>query len=311
MAKNTIFKYKKWSLLFSICIIFSISQIGAKGFLRTDGTKIVNDNGEILLRGIGLGGWVLQEPYMLQLSGLAKNQTDTKRKIYDLVGKERTSEFYAAWVKNGIRKADIDSLAQWGFNSIRLPMHYNLYTLPIEKEPIKGENTWIESGFAFTDSILNWCKANEMYLILDLHAAPGGQGNDLAISDASDVKLWNSAQNKAKTIALWRKLAERYKNEEWIGGYDILNEPNWGFQDSEDMNGNREELNAPLRQLYIDITKAIREVDQKHFIVISGNAWGNNYNGIFPLWDNNMVISFHKYWTYNDDQSIAKFFGIP
>ncbi len=307
MAKNTIFKYKKWGLLFSICIIFSISQIGAKGFLRTDGTKIVNDNGEILLRGIGLGGWVFQEPYMLQLSGLAKNQTDIKRKIYDLIGKERTSEFYAAWVKNGIRKADIDSLAQWGFNSTRLPMHYNLYTLPIEKEPIKGENTWIESGFALTDSILNWCKANKMYLILDLHAAPGGQGNDLAISDASDVKLWNSTQNKAKTIALWRKLAERYKNEEWIGGYDILNEPNWGFQDSEDMNGNREELNAPLRQLYIDITKAIREVDQKHFIVISGNAWGNNYNGIFPLWDDNMIISFHKYWTYNDDQSIVKF----
>lgn len=86
-----------------------------------------------------------------------------------------------------------------------------------------------------------------------------------------------------------------------------MNEPNWGFQDSEDLNGNREELNAPLRQLYVDITKAIREVDQKHFIVISGNAWGNNYKGIFPLWDDNMVISFHKYWNYNNDRSIADF----
>ena len=307
MTTNAIFKYMRLNFLFLICIIFSISGIEAKGFLRTDGAKIINDNGEVLLRGIGLGGWILQEPYMLQLSGVAKNQIDIRRRIHDLIGEEKTSEFYAAWVKNGVQKADIDSLAKWGFNSVRLPMHYNLYTLPIEKEPKKGENTWLESGFLLTDSILSWCKANEMYLILDLHAAPGGQGNDLAISDASDVKLWNSAQNKTKTVALWKKLADRYKNEEWIGGYDILNEPNWGFQDSEDLNGNREELNAPLRQLYIDITKAIREVDQKHFIVISGNAWGNNYKGIFPLWDDNMVISFHKYWTYNDDQSITNF----
>ena len=46
----------------------------------------------------------------------------------------------------------------------------------------------------------------------------------------------------------------------------------------------------------VDVTKAIREVDQKHLIIIEGNCWGNNYKGIFPLWDNNLVLSFHKYW---------------
>lgn len=307
MEKHAALKYIKYSFLFFVSIIFSITSIEAKGFLRADGTKIVNDSGEVLLRGIGLGGWLLQEPYMMQLSKDTKNQTDIKKRVVDLVGEQKATEFYSAWIKNGIQKEDIDLIARLGFNSIRLPMHYDLYTLPIEKESKAGENTWLEKGFVLTDSVLSWCKANEVYLILDLHAAPGGQGNDLAISDASDVKLWNSAHNKAKTVALWRRLAERYKDEEWIGGYDLLNEPNWGFQDSEDLNGNKEEMNAPLRQLYIDITKAIREVDQKHFIVISGNAWGNNYNGIFPLWDDNMVISFHKYWTYNNEQSIAKF----
>ena len=281
-----------------------------KDFLRADGKKIVNNSGEVLLRGFGLGGWVLQEPYMLRLSGIVKTQQEFKDSVAALIGEERTQEFYEAWWTNGIQKRDIDSLAAWGFNSIRLPMHYNIYTLPIEKEPVEGQQTWLEKGFVLTDSLLAWCAANKIYLMLDLHAAPGGQGNDVAISDASAVRLWQSEANKQKMIALWRKLAERYVNEEWIGGYDLINEPNYGFVDSTDRNGLNEPENAPLRQLMVDITKAIREVDNNHLIIIEGNGWGNNYNGIFPLWDDNMAISFHKYWNFNDSASIAHFIRI-
>lgn len=60
----------------------------------------------------------------------------------------------------------------------------------------------------------------------------------------------------------------------------------------------------------MDITAAIREVDKNHIIIIEGNCWGNNYNGVFPPWDKNMVISFHKYWNYNDQGSIQKFIDI-
>jgi endoglucanase len=60
----------------------------------------------------------------------------------------------------------------------------------------------------------------------------------------------------------------------------------------------------------MNITEAIREVDAHHIIVIEGNCWGNNYSGIFPLWDNNTVISFHKYWNYNDISSIQRFLDI-
>ncbi len=281
-----------------------------KEFLHAEGTRIVHKGENVLLRGFGLGGWVLQEPYMLRLSGIVNTQQELKDSIAALIGDERMQAFYEAWRTNGIQKQDIDSLAAWGFNSVRLPMHYNLYTLPIAQEPVAGQQSWLEKGFALTDSLLAWCKANHMYLMLDLHAAPGGQGNDVAISDASELRLWQSEENKTKTIALWRKLAERYANEEWIGGYDIINEPNYGFQDPEDRNGLAEQENAPLRQLMVEITRAIREVDTNHLIIIEGNGWGNNYNGIFPLWDNNMAISFHKYWNFNDPSSIAHFLKI-
>ncbi|MCK7554276.1 glycoside hydrolase family 5 protein [Chitinophaga sedimenti] len=287
----------------------SVNTTYAQGFLKTSGTNIVNEQHEnVLLRGIGLGGWMLQEGYMLRVSGQGQQQYRIRERMVELVGEAGTQEIYDTWLAHHTTKTDIDSMKAWGFNSVRLPMHYNLYTLPVEKEPVAGQNTWLDKGFAMTDSLLAWCKANNMYLILDLHAAPGGQGNDLNIADRDPSKpsLWDSKANQDKTIALWRKLAERYKNEPWIGAYDILNEPNWGFEDPQgDKNGLKEKKNAPLRQLMVDITAAIREVDQKHIIIIEGNGWGNNYNGIFPPWDKNMVLSYHKYWNYNDDASIG------
>lgn len=285
---------------------FLLSQFGTSQLLKTSGQKIVNDKGEnVQLRGLGLGGWMLQEGYMLKTADFAGPQYKIKEKIAELIGEDGMNAFYKAYLKNGITKQDIDLLTQSGFNSIRLPMHYNLYTLPIEKEPVKGKDTWLEEGFKMTDELLKWCADNKIYLILDLHAAPGGQGNDVNISDNDKSKpsLWESEENQRKTIALWKKLAERYKDHPWIGGYDLINEPNINFT-GKNPNGTDEMSNAPLWKLQKDITAAIRAVDKKHMIFIEGNGWGNNYNGLPALWDNNMAFSFHKYWNYNDDQTL-------
>ena len=311
LFSNTQFENYFRNLFFFFLIMASFNQSNAQGFLKAEGRKIVNGQGEkVLLRGIGLGGWMVQEGYMLHVNG---QQHKIKERIETLIGTKRTEEFYDAWLANHTRKIDIDSMHKWGFNSVRLPMHYNLYTLPIESEPVAGNNTWLKKGFAITDSLVAWCKANQMYLILDLHAAPGGQGSDLNISDADSAKtsLWASEANQQKTIALWKEIAKRYANEPWVGGYDILNEPNYGFSNPlTDKNGLAEKGNEPLKKLLTAITAAIREVDKKHLIIIEGNGWGNNYNGMLPTWDSNMVLSFHKYWNFNDKASIQNILNI-
>jgi endoglucanase len=303
----------KIKFLLTVFLLTGILQLHAQSFLKVQNTVVVDRDGkEIILRGMGLGGWMLQEGYMLRVRGIGQQQHVIKAKLTELVGEEKTNQFYDAWLANHTRKIDIDSMAAWGFNSVRLAMHYNLYTLPVDHEPIAGQNTWLEKGFAMTDSLLKWCAANKLYLILDLHAAPGGQGNDLNISDRDPSKpsLWQDEANQKKMIALWKRIAQRYVNEPWIGAYDIINEPNWGFQNPDDKNGCGEQLNEPLKKLMVDVTKAIREIDRNHIIIVEGNCWGNNYNNIFPLWDNNMMISFHKYWNYNDKASIQKFIDI-
>ena len=282
---------KKYIICFSL--IFSC-LLNAQG-LRTLGKKIIKSNGdEVLLKGVGLGGWMLQEGYMMNSSGGADTQHKFIEKLNLLIGEEETATFYKNWRKNFVTKQDIDSIAKWGYNSIRLPMHYNLFTSPIEDEPVQGENTWLITGFEMVDELLSWCEANQIYLILDLHAAPGGQGKDAAISDydATKPSLWESELNKSKTVALWGKLAARYKDKEWIGGYDLINEVNWQLGD------------RVLRDLYVRITSEIRKVDANHIIFIEGNWFANDFSGLTPPWDSNMVYSFHKYWTYNDTASI-------
>lgn len=202
-------------LLLMLCILSPLGT-SAQGFLHTNGKAIVDGAGDtVLLKGMGLGGWMVQEGYMLQTAGFANPQHKIRQKIEELIGPADTDSFYNAWLNNHVQKVDIDSLKSWGFNSVRLPMHYNLYTLPIEDEPIAGEQTWLTKGFELTDSLISWCKQNQMYVILDLHAAPGGQGYDAGISDYDDTKpsLWESAENRDKTVALWKRLAERYAND--------------------------------------------------------------------------------------------------
>lgn len=283
--------------IFLCCLtVLMTSNVKAQGFLRTEGKAIVDENGNnVLLRGMGLGGWMVQEGYMLQTAGFASPQHQIRERIEDLIGAESTQEFYDAWLENHVQKVDIDSLKSWGFNSVRLPMHYNLFTLSIEDEPVAGQQTWLDKGFELTDQLIEWCKANEMYVILDLHAAPGGQGYDEGISDYDPDKpsLWQSFANRTKMVALWKRLAERYKDEPWVGGYDLLNEPNW------DLPGG-----TALRSLYVDCTNAIREVDTNHIIFIEGNWFANDFTGLTPPWDDNMVYSPHKYWSTNDKGSI-------
>ncbi|MDX1908353.1 MAG: carbohydrate-binding protein [Bacteroidia bacterium] len=282
-----------YGLLLAACCCSLQAQTG---YLHASGTEIVDGNGDtILLRGMGLGGWMLQEGYMMGTASVANTQHALRARLSALIGATNTEAFYEAWRANHVSKRDIDSLAAWGFNSIRLPMHYNLFTLPIQQEPVAGQNTWLDTGFRLTDSLLSWCAQNHMYLILDLHAAPGGQGMDAAISDYDNTlpSLWESQANRDKTVALWARIANRYKNEPWIGGYDLINEVNWNLPG-----------NTALRNLYGQITQAIRQVDQNHLIFIEGNWFANDFTGLTPPWDNNMAYSFHRYWAYNTQSTI-------
>ena len=279
----------KFCKFFVVLLLFSNYSF-SQNFLTTSGKSIVNEKGDtIILRGMGLGGWMIQEGYMMAPGGFSSTQYQIKDKITELVGEEETQIFYDNWLNNHVTKTDIDSMKSWGFNLVRAPIHYNLFTLPIEQEPFPGAYTEIDLGFKLLDSLLSWCKQNEIYLMIDLHAAPGGQGYNADISDYDPTKpsLWESELNRNKTVELWKRLSQRYINEEWVAGYDLINEPNWEIPGG-----------VLLKELYVKITNAIRtDVGDNHILFIEGNWFANDFTGLTPPWDDNLVYSPHKYWS--------------
>ena len=100
-------RFALYLLLSAVTFLHAAGQ----GYLRTDGKYIVNESGDqVILRGMGLGGWMLQEGYMMQTSGFANAQYQLREKIEELIGPDDTEAFYAAWLNNHVRKIDIDSL---------------------------------------------------------------------------------------------------------------------------------------------------------------------------------------------------------
>ena len=101
-------------IVISCIILFSVGEISAQ-YLTTSGENIVDkNNNPILLRGVGLGGWMLQEPYMMKVVGGARNQQEFKSKLEGLIGEERTQEFFDSWLQNFVTQQDVDSIASWG-----------------------------------------------------------------------------------------------------------------------------------------------------------------------------------------------------
>jgi aryl-phospho-beta-D-glucosidase BglC (GH1 family) len=274
-------------------------------FLHAQARWIVDENGNpVQLRGIGLGNYLLLEPYMLGINNIQTNKSDTQSAIIaslaKLTGETNVNDFLTEYRKNYIGEEDVKMLKDEGFNSIRLPMHYNLF---IEEEATN--NHLKEEGFIFVDRLLKWCKKYEIYLILDMHAVPGGQSTDKFISDQYSPGLWDgndkgtAAQYQIKLIALWKEIARRYATEKWIGGYDLINEIQYYPSDRN--------LSVEIRNLYMQITAAIREVDKKHLIFIEGNGYGNDHSNLTPAWDDNIALSFHRYWCGNGQATIQEF----
>jgi len=275
-------------IIFNIAFLIILSFQTAFGFFKTLGMDIVDSDGnKFILKGYGLGGWLVPEGYMLHIPGYG-SPTSIRNKIINLIGGDDTNEFFELYRKNYVAEKDIELISEWGFNSIRLPFHYQFFS------PIDSPGVFIEDGFEIIDTLLIWCKKNNLYLILDMHCAPGGQ-NDGNISDSDgEAKLWTIPSNQDHTVEIWKRIAKRYVDEKWIVGYDLLNEPVLpsGYSDTD------------LRDLYIRLKDAVREVDSNHILFIESNWYATDFNGLTPRFDSNMVYAFHKYWNETDLASI-------
>lgn len=260
-------KTVKANLVLFVAVLFVLLHTNAKAQLLTvSGKKIINtsNNQEVLLNAINFGNWMVMEGYMMNSTNQATAQHKWKQKLTTLIGSTNTATFYNAWLANHVTQADIIQVKNWGFNSVRLPLHYEYFV------NAGTPDVWNNQGFTILDSVISWCAAAGVYAIIDLHAAPGGQSNnDISDYDNTKPSLWESEANKTKTVELWKKLSERYKAEPWIAGYDLINEPAWNLPGG-----------TALRDIYGRLTNVIRGNSDNHILFIEGNWYSNDYTEI-------------------------------
>ena len=279
---------KKTILLLATLLITatSLAEVTQKNnYVRVSGPDLIQPNGQKLyIQGTNLGNWLNPEGYMFGFS-----RTNSAWMIDLLfkqaVGPDFTAKFWQTFKENYINRDDILFIKQQGANTIRLPFNYKLFT----DEDYMGLSSQ-QDGFKRIDAVVAWCKEAGLYLILDMHDCPGGQTGDNIDDGHGYPWLFESEPSRQLFCSIWRKIADRYKDEPIILGYELANEPIAHYFE------NKEELNQQLEPLYKRAVKAIREVDPYHIILLGGARWNSDFY-MFTDWtfDQNIMYTCHRY----------------
>lgn len=260
-------------------------------FLRASGHYMVNEqNDTILLRGVGLGNWLLPEGYMWHFGESGDRPRKIEKIVEDLTSPEFSENFWKEFRLNYITEADIQKVKELGFNSVRPALNARVFMT-------EGDTAvFLEENFALLDSLIDWCGKYGIYVILDMHGAPGGQtGQNIDDSPNDEPELFMVPRNQHRLLRLWLKLADRYKDNPVVAGYDLLNEP------LPERTGAAEKYKHMLLSLYKKLTQEIRKIDQKHMIILEGYDWSNNWSIFTEKFDDNLVYQFHYYCWNNPD----------
>lgn len=263
-------------------------------FVSVNGKDFIAPDGKALaLKGINLGNWLLPEGYMFEF-----HRTSSPILIHtlisQLIGENEGRKFWKSFQDNYITREDIGFIKRSGFNSIRVPFNYRLFVSESDPRNLEGV------GYELLDRVVGWCKTEGLYIVLDMHAAPGGQTGDNIDDSYGYPFLFDDAEDQDLTAKIWGKLAQRYKNEPAILGYDLLNEPIAHFFD-------KDELNPKLEPLYKKITAEIRKTDKNHIIILGGAQWDSNFNIFGEQFDKKLAYTFHRYGNKPDQQALQEF----
>jgi len=280
-------------LLFLFIIPFALKAQTGK-FISVRGKEIIGpDNKPFLIRGTNLGNWLVPEGYMFKFKSVNSPRLINEA-LLELLGPEETKIFWQKYQDAYIAAGDIHFLKASGMNSIRIPFNYRLFT----NENYCGQNN-PNRGFELLDRVIGWCKKEGIYVILDMHCAPGGQTGDNIDDGYGYPFLFKSKAMQQLTADIWKRIAAHYANETTVMGYDLLNEPIATYF-------NADEFNPYLEPLYKEITKAIRTVDKNHILFLGGAQWDSNFKVFGPPFDSKLVYTFHKYWTKTTTQDVIQ-----
>ena len=263
-------------------------------FVTVRGKEFIAPDGKpLLLKGTNLGNWLLPEGYMFKFKS-ANSPRLINTVVNQLIGEDEAQRFWKEYRDNYITLDDIRFIKQSGFNSVRVPFNYRLFVSAGERPTLNGP------GYELVDRAVAWCKQEGLFVILDMHGAPGGQTGDNIDDSWGYPFLFESVESQDLTVKIWRRLADRYAKDPTVIGYDLLNEPIAHYFEGDN-------LEPKLEPLYRRIVAAIREVDSNHIIFLGGARWDTNFKVFGAPFDKKLAYTFHKYWMDVNQSAIQEY----
>ncbi len=194
-------------------------------------------------KGVNLGGWL--------------SQCDHTKECYD----------------NFISKADLEKIASWGADHVRIPVDYEL----LEKE----DGTPDDSGFAYLDKALDWCGETGLNMIIDLHKTAGYSFDYLE----NESGFFDNEKYQERFYKLWDRISARYGKFSDRVAFELLNEvTDWEFC---------QKWNAIAKKAMERLRKNAPDT-----IVLVGGYWKNSPDAVKdldPPYDDKVVYNCHCY----------------
>lgn len=247
-----------------------------ENFLKVSGDQIVNKKGDtVYLRGFGLGGMLHMENF---IDGYPANEEAMREGLRNVLGENKYNLYFDEFLKSYFTEPDAEYIHSLGLNLVRIPINYHLFEDDMNPGVIK------EGSFAYLDSVIERCARHQIYTIIDLHALPGSQNQHWHSDNPTHVaSFWIHKDFQDRALHLWEVIAKRYKDQPWVAGYDLINEP-------------AEPTGQKLFPYYKRLHDAIRKIDTDHILFLEGDKYAVDFSKFNEIWDN-VVYTNHDYAT--------------
>jgi aryl-phospho-beta-D-glucosidase BglC (GH1 family) len=243
--------------------------------VRADGTRFVRSDGsEVLLRGVCLGGWLNMENF---ITGYSANESLMRRTVADRIGADRADRFFERLLTRFFGEEDAAFLGEQGFTVARIAVGYKHFEDDARPFEIKPD------AFRHLDRAIAALAAHGVYSIVDLHALPGSQNQHWHSDNETHRALfWEHPHFQDRVVHIWRAIAEHYRGDPAVAGYNLLNEP-------------ADETRAVVGPFYRRLVAAIREVDPDHTVFLDGNTYATEFGFFDEDPFENAVFTLHDY----------------
>ena len=191
--------------------------------IGVSGTHFTAAGKTLALRGVNLGGWLVEETWMTPWveeppSGSnfkpVKDHVSLWATVEQRLGADAMFRVRNAWRDNWITSTDLATIKSAGFNHVRLPFLDSILEEPGGIERLHGALSQIEAA--------------GLYVVLDMHGLPGGQSMEHHTGQEKRNRLWFDVENITQAERDWARLGKEFGDDPGVAAFDLMNEPMGG-----------------------------------------------------------------------------------